>query len=238
MSQRRILKIAIGVLVAAALALGIAQLVLPGIAERVLRDRVAKYGEVESVSLQAVPAVELIWGKADSASVVARRLAIAPDEAVKLLLQARSVTDLNVASGRLELTDPGFGAGTISLEDAVLHKRGEMIEGSAVLSMASLRAALPRGVQVQVLPAGAGGEQTGIRVRASGRLFGFKAVLEALVHASEGRLLLTPTSPLFAGLAKVTLFSDPHLEILSVSASPLAAGADGRWRVGVRAQLR
>ncbi len=234
MSHRRPLRIAIGIVVVVALALGIAQLVLPGIAEKVLRDRVAKYGEVESVSLEAVPAVELIWGKVDSARVVARSLRIAPDQVVKLLLQARPVTDLNVTARRLQLSDPGFGAGAIDLEDATLVKHGQTIEGSAILATASLQAALPRGVSAEVLPGG----REGIRVRASGRLFGFRAYIEALVHASEGRLLLTPTSPLIAGIAKVTLFADPHLEVQSVSASPLGEAGQGRWRVEVRARLR
>ena len=49
-------------------ALVLAQLVLPAIAARIARDQVGKYGAVRSVSVHALPAIELLWGHAESAT--------------------------------------------------------------------------------------------------------------------------------------------------------------------------
>jgi hypothetical protein len=220
------------------LVLGVSQLVLPRIAARVLRDRVARYGQVRSASVSALPAVQLLWGAADSAQVDAGRLTISPHRLVALLSESKAVGDLTVRASSVDLLDPGFGAGAVSLSDAVLEKRGETLEISALLSKAALEAALPEGVQVGVL-AGAGGS---VQVHASGQLFGFKAALYADVEAVEGKLLLSPTSPLLAGLARITLFSDPRMAILAVSATPVGGDGGGEaqsaWMLKLRARLR
>jgi hypothetical protein len=219
------------------LVLGVSQLVLPRIAARVLRDRVAKYGEVRSASVSALPAIQLLWGSADSARVDAGRIAISPHQLVQLLTESRAVGDLDVRASTVDLLDPGFGAGVVSLSDAVLEKHREMLEISALLRKAALQAALPEGVQVGVL-AGQGGS---VQVHASGQLFGFRAALYADVEAVEGKLLLAPKNPLLAGLARITLFSDPRMAILGVSATPVggeSGGAQSAWRLRLRARLR
>ena len=66
----RRLGIVIGaIVVTIVLALVIAQLVLPGIAARQLRDRLSRSGTVEQVEVDAFPAIELLWGHADSVVV-------------------------------------------------------------------------------------------------------------------------------------------------------------------------
>src|SRR5438874_9577938 len=63
--MRRISLIA-AIALAAVLALSIiAQLVLPGIAEQRLRDRLARSGKVLDVEVDAFPAIELLWHNAD-----------------------------------------------------------------------------------------------------------------------------------------------------------------------------
>src|SRR5450755_588013 len=49
--------------------LGVAQLVLPGIAAQRLRDQLARSGQVLSVHVSAFPAIELLWHHADSVVV-------------------------------------------------------------------------------------------------------------------------------------------------------------------------
>src|SRR5207248_45620 len=62
-SVRRIIAIAtVGVIV---LLLVVAQLVLPGIAEQRLRDRLSRNGTVIQVHVSAFPAIELLWHHAD-----------------------------------------------------------------------------------------------------------------------------------------------------------------------------
>lgn len=224
-------------LIALALVLGISQLVLPAIAARVLRDRVARYGEVQSASVTAVPAVELLWGSAESASLDAGQLSITASELVALLVESRPVRDLTVRAQEVRLLDPGFGAGAVSLSDAVLQKRGEEVHVRALLTSAALQAALPAGVDVGLL-AGTGGS---IDVQASGELFGFSASLDARVQAVEGKVLLVPTQSLLSGLARITLFSDPRLQVLGVSASDdprQGGGAQNAWELSLRARLR
>ncbi len=220
-------------LVALLLLLVLAQLVLPRLAAKALRDRVARYGQVHSASVSALPAIELLWGSAQSASVSAGRLAITPTELVHLLMESRPVTDLTVNAQAVKLLNPGFGAGAVTLTDAVLRKRGEEVDVSARLSSAALAAALPEGVQVSLLP-GAGASP---RVRASGQLFGFRASIEAAVEAAEGKVVLVPTATLLAGLGRITLFSNPKLQVLSVSATE-AGGESQTWKLSLRALLR
>ena len=55
-------RIAAGLAGAIALVLVLAQLLLPGIAASRISSRVGKYGTVESVSVSAWPAIELLWG--------------------------------------------------------------------------------------------------------------------------------------------------------------------------------
>jgi hypothetical protein len=212
------------------LLLAVAQLVLPRIATRILREKVARYGEVRSASVSALPAVQLLWGSADSASLTAGRLSIAPHELVNLLKQAKMVQELTVSASSVELLDPGFGAGAVQLRRAVLEKHGDELVISALLDDAALDDALPNGMHAKVLRA----EADGVLVRGGGQLFGFGATLEGRVEASKGKLLLIPTAPSFARHARITLFSDRRLAVRSVSAK--AKGQD--WLIELRARLR
>ena len=56
--------LAIGLLVVVAL-LVVAQLVLPGAAERRLRDRLSRDGKVTRVEVHSFPAIKLLWNQAD-----------------------------------------------------------------------------------------------------------------------------------------------------------------------------
>src|SRR3989440_12142982 len=66
--MRRIIAAAIVLAVLVVLAV-VAHIVLPGIAENRIRDRLAHDGHVESVKGSAFPAVKLLWGKADRVTV-------------------------------------------------------------------------------------------------------------------------------------------------------------------------
>src|ERR1700738_948787 len=103
-------------LAGAALILLVAQLALPSIATDRISSRVGRYGVLEKVSVSAWPAIELLWGSADSASVRAKRLRLSPSQAAKLLWEARGVD-------RLELTASELQVGPLRLSGARLHKR-------------------------------------------------------------------------------------------------------------------
>ena len=63
------------------LVLALAQLLLPRIAASRICSRVGRYGQFDSVSVSAWPAVELLWGSADSVQVQAGSLALNPAQA-------------------------------------------------------------------------------------------------------------------------------------------------------------
>ena len=57
------------VAVAAVLLVGVAQLVLPGVAEQRLRSSLARYGSVQRVHIESTPAIKLLWHRADRVEV-------------------------------------------------------------------------------------------------------------------------------------------------------------------------
>ena len=60
------------------LLLVLAQLFLPAHRREPDPSRVGRYGKVQSVSVSAWPAIELLWGDADSVHVSAGSLALSP----------------------------------------------------------------------------------------------------------------------------------------------------------------
>ncbi|HEY0516995.1 MAG TPA: hypothetical protein VGD00_07730, partial [Solirubrobacteraceae bacterium] len=203
--------------------LAIAQLVLPRIAASRISSRVGRYGHVEHVSVSAWPAVELLWGDADSVRVSASRLALSPAQAAALLWEGRGVA-------RMDLTAAAARIGTLQLDDAALHKRGELLSAEAHASAAAVRAALPAGMSVRLLRSG-GGQ---IEVQASGALFGLGAAIDAIAGPLEGRLIARPAGELLSGL-QLKLFSDPHVHVSAVGASGDGAGG---YRLSMGALLR
>jgi hypothetical protein len=231
--RHRRLRIAFGATGIVLVVLALAQLLLPAIAAQRVRSRVARYGAVLGAHVSAFPAIELLWGRADSASVRARALTVPPAQIADLLSSARGVDSLDIAAASLRV-------GPLTLLDASLRKRGSALYAQGQLSAAQLRT-LPGGLEVQPLQS-SGGQ---VQVRASGGLFGLRATVNVLVAPHEGKLVAQPEGVLFGGLARVTLFSDPRLSIETIgfeptgdsSASPVNGG-DGVYRVWLTAKLR
>jgi hypothetical protein len=189
----------------------LAQLVLPSLAADRVRSRVAKYGHVDTASVTAWPAIELLWGKADSATVHASDLTLTPAQVASLLWEARGVSSMTVIARHVTLQVAGLPQG-LTVEHVTMHKHGSRVDAHATLTQAQLDAALPNGFHVQPIASG----PEGVQVQASGGLFGATASLRALVSVVGGRLVAEPEGVPFAGLARVTLFADPHLSIHSV----------------------
>jgi hypothetical protein len=213
------------VIAGALLVLLLAQVVLPRIAASRISSRVGRYGGVQSVSVRAWPAVELLWGSADSVSVRAERLSLSPSEAAKLLWEARDVESLQFVASSIQLA-------RVHVSDARLHKHGSSLAAEAMIGEADVRAALPKGLGVELVKS-EGGE---VRVRASGGLFGVGATVQALAAPREGKLLVHPLGFLLGGLT-LTLFSDPHVYVEGVGAS-LQPGSPRSYRLTMSARLR
>jgi hypothetical protein len=213
---------ALAALVAILILFGVAQLVLPGIAEQTIRDRLARNGHVLEVKVSAFPAIELLWHQADSVVVRLGHYRLAPARVGGTLGQA-------AGTGTLDASAQQFDTGLLTLRNASLRKRGNTLTGSAEVTEANLRASLP--ILQSVTPvASTGGTLT---LRGTATLFGVTATVDATVRAENGALVVQPNLP-FGGLAAIRLFSNPHVYVQSVGASPTAAG----FSVTATAQLR
>jgi hypothetical protein len=190
----------------------LAQVFLPSLAARRVRDRVARYGTVRSVSVSAFPAVELLWGKADTVDVSAGSLSVELSQIASLLWEARAADSMSVSAEAATLAAvPDLPAG-LTVSDLRMQKHGSAISATATLTQQQLNEALPSGFHIE--PTASGGGQ--VEARASGGLFGVQASITALVKPLEGRLVAEPRGFPLASLGTVTLFSDSRLQVGSV----------------------
>jgi hypothetical protein len=188
------------------------QLVLPGIAEDQLRDRLSHSGQVEHVEIHAFPAIELLWDQADRVVVRMRSYRSGTGHLGSLLSEAGNVDSVDASSGTLT-------AGLLTVHDAVLRKRGSLVTATARVTEADLRSALP--VLQSVVPVASGGGA--LTLRGTATLFGITATVDATVHTQNGQIVVTPDVP-FGGFATITVFSNPAVYVTGVSASPTTDG--------------
>jgi hypothetical protein len=220
-------RIALGVAGVVVVLLVVAQFALPVIAARIARDQIGKYGAVRSVSVRAFPAIELLWGQAESASVRAGDLRMSVSELNGLLPRTKGIR-------RLELGAASLQVGPLSLHEVEVEKLGDEVVVQGRIEQGDLQGMLPSGVQGQLVETAQGT----VAVRVSGSLFGMGASLLATLGARDGKLVAQPQGIPFAGLARLTVFSDPRLFVQSVdlSSRPEAGGGGGYW-VKLRAKL-
>jgi hypothetical protein len=196
-----------GLVGAIVLVLVLAQVFLPRIAASVISSRMGRYGKVQSVSVKAWPAVELLWGKAESVQVKAKSITVSSAQATKLLWEARGMANMDLSAEVMRI-------GALRIGNASLSKHGSALAIAATTTNADIEAALPGGVGVHLLRS-EGGE---VEVQATGSLFGTSASVDAVADASEGKLVAHPRGFLLEGLS-LTLLSDPHIYVEGVGAS-------------------
>jgi hypothetical protein len=202
----------------------VAQVALPRIAAARISSRVGRYGKVQSVSVSAWPALELLWGDAGSVRVHAKSLSLGTSQIGDLLWEGHGASSMVVSAETVRL-------GSLPLRDAVLEKHGAALSAHALVDEAGIKAALPAGFSLRLLHS-EGGE---VEVQASGGLFGVGASVNAVAEASEGKLVARPRGFLIEAL-QLTLFSDPHVYVQGVGASP--AGEDpSTYRLTMSATL-
>jgi hypothetical protein len=198
-----------------------------------VRDRASRYGTVKSVSVSAFPAIELLWGKAESASMSAGRLTLTSAqiaEMVKQLWEFRGVEDATISAERATLRLDGLARG-VSATNVSAIKKGSRIAGYATVTQQALDEVGAGSLQIQPLSSG-GGE---VEVRVTGSLFGATTSLSAAIKPSEGHLVVEPQGLPFAGLATITLISDPHVRIESVAFTQLVG--QRAYRISLAASL-
>jgi hypothetical protein len=216
----------LAILGAVLLVLVLAQLLLPGIVAGRIASRLRRYGTVQSVHVGAWPAVKLLWGQADSVDVRAGSLAIgSASRAAGLLAEAQGAQSIQLSAASVRL-------GRLQMSDASLRKQGSALTAQALMSAAAVTAALPPGVTLRLLGSSGGS----VRVLAGGGLFGVGVSVEALAAPSAGVLVAHPVGLLLEGF-RLTLFSDPRVQVQGVGAEP-APGLPGAYRLTLAATVR
>ncbi len=219
MQRRRVVYLGACVVGFPLLLVVLAQFFLPTLAARRVRDRVARYGTVRSVSVSAFPAVKLLWGKADTVNVSAGSLSVQLSQIATLLWEARQAGSMTVTAEAAKLNAVPDLPDGLTVNDLRMQKRGSAISASAILTQQQLNEALPSGFHIE--PTASGGGQ--VEARASGGLFGVQASITALVKPLEGRLVAEPQGFPLASIGTVTLFDDAHLRVSSVGVRVLRA---------------
>jgi hypothetical protein len=224
---RKSAKIAVALAGGILLVLVLAQLLLPGIAAKRITTRLSRYGSVQSVSVKAFPALKLLWHDADSVTVKARSLKLTPAQTASLLWEGRGLNHIDLTASRMT-------EGPLQLRDVSVHKRAKSLTGQAQSSATDANSALPGGFGLQLV----GSEGGEVKVRASGGLFGVGGSVDAVVLASDGKLVAHPVGfPLDA--LTLTLFSEPHVYVVRVGATA-QRGPEGTlgYQLALAATLR
>src|SRR5262249_18482660 len=137
--------------------------------------------------------------------------------------------DDSAGVGTLDASVGQLDTGLLTLRDATLTKRGDVLTGTARVTDQDLRAAIPFLDGVQPITS-SGGTLT---LRGTATLLGVTASADATVAATGGRLVVAPDVPL-GGLATITVFSHPQVDVTGVS----ARAAPGGFTVTATARLR
>jgi hypothetical protein len=193
------------------------QVALPRIAERRITSDLSHSGQVRRVSVEAVPAIKLLFRRADRVEVdMAEVRAGTTGKLVQLLRRSKGTTHLVARADLVTL-------GPLRLHAALLTKDHDRLSGRATVSESELTAALPS--QLRVRPVA---EPSGELVLegAVGPI-----VARARLTARDGALVVAPEG-LLGGLGSLTLFKDSRVEIADVGSRPAPGGftltADGR----------
>lgn len=225
--RRTATRIALGTAATVVAVLGLAQLLLPGIAAQRVRDELGRYGVVKSATVTALPAIELLLGRAQSATVSAENLDMSFSQAAGLLWKARGVQRIDMIAESMRL-------GSITMHGVRTEKRGTALYVQGSAGPADFSGAAPGGMEVQSLESVPGG----VQARASGNLFGVRTSADALLSVQEGKLVAQPQGVPFAGLVTLTIFSTPHMAMQSFDVVRLSSpGSDPRYLVKLWAKL-
>ena len=195
----------LGLLVAALVGV---ELVLPRVAERRISDGLAATGEVRRVSVRAVPAIKLLFRRADRVEIDMAEARAGTGRLAKLLRQTRGAREVDA---RVDLVR----VGPLQLRGVALRKDHERLSGEASLSNADLAAALPRQFALRPVDDPAGQ----LVLEASAGVFTARARLSA----RDGALVIAPDG-LLGGLGSLTLFRDSRVQVDEVGSR---TGADG-----------
>ncbi len=190
------------------------QIILPILAEDRVRDELSSSGRVTSVQVSAFPALKLLFERADSVRVRMRSATIGTGDLGDRLASTKRAGDLDVSVDV-------FTVGPLRARDVRLRKRGDALTGSATLRADDFPTTL--GLRPVTSDDGSLLLEADVGpVSARARL-----------SADDGALIVAPDG-LLGGFAKLTLFEDPRVRMLSVS----ARGNADAFTVNVRGTVK
>jgi hypothetical protein len=185
------------------------QLVLPRVAERRISSDLSKSGEVRRVSVEAVPALKLLFKRADRVEVdMAEVRAGSTGRLAQLLRRTRATDELDARVDLVLL-------GPLRLHAVALRKDAERLRGEATVSEEELAAALPS--QLRLRPV----EDPGGELVLEGAVGPISA--RARLTARDGALVVAPEGVL-GGLGSLTVFRDSRIQVTDVGSR---VGPDG-----------
>lgn len=169
--------------------------------------------------MRALPAIELLWRRADSVEARVRSYDAAGVDVADELAQTGGVGELDVRIARVRAT-----AG-VTLDDVRVSKRDGVLRGRGVLAGEELSRALPPRVELALVPRRDGA------VVLAGRIGGAPVRLRVVAH--DGRVIARPEG-LLGVFAGYPVFSDARIDVQRVAAVPLPGG---RFALSARARL-
>lgn len=224
--MRRALLAVAGILVVVLVA---AQLLLPGVAEDRVRSELNKQGTDAEVEIKALPAVKLLWGRADEVTIDVANLRTDEeggddgDSLSDLLAQTSKTKKLDVRVNVLEDK-------LLRVQDVRLTKDGDTLTAVVKLNKSDVDAALPAELELvdREVP-------NGLAVAGTTDVFGETLEAEANIYADDdGSLVLEPSDDLLGELVSVPIFEDERVAVDSISARNSGDG----YVVTARGRLR
>jgi hypothetical protein len=193
-------------LLAAALVGG--QLVLQRVAERRISHELAKNGDVRRVSVEALPAIKLLFKRADRVEIEMAEARAGTGKVAQLLRRTAGARELDARVDRVRV-------GPLQLRGVALHKDHNRLRGQATVSDADLAAALPRRLALRPVEDPAGE----LVLEASAGV----VTVRARLSARDGALVIAPEG-LLGGLGSLTVFKDSRVHVSEVGSK---LGSDG-----------
>jgi hypothetical protein len=187
----------LGLLVAALVGV---QLTLPRLAERRISHNLAATGEVRRVSVEAVPALKLLFKRADRVEIDMAEARAGTGRLAQLLRQTRGAREVDAHVDLVRV-------GPLQLRGVALRKDHDHLSGEASVSNADLAAALPRQLALRPVDDPAGE----LVLEASAGVFTARARLSA----RDGALVIAPEG-LLGGLGSLTIFRDSRVQVTDV----------------------
>ncbi|MGE4426562.1 MAG: hypothetical protein AB7G37_08945 [Solirubrobacteraceae bacterium] len=220
-----------GALVTVVLLLAVvAQLIVPGIAARVVEDELRRYGDVRSVSVSSFPIWELLSQRIDVVEVEmgdtrdrpsdragagphVRAAAIDLPQPGVVRDRGRELADLMLRARKVERVDATatrFSTGDVVVQNVRIRKRGDRISAAASISLEAAQKALPPALG---LTASADGDR--LAITGAYRLpLGITTTVRAGLRVHEEGLVLEADLPLRQSF-RVPVFRDDRVTVLA-----------------------